>query len=314
MGSTLAARQGISRTAYDCAAVRAAVHAWTGCDAGDYLAARLVRGPSASVGARLGVMLARAGASGLTRRLIARSSPGAEVLLFARQAVPDELVREALRDDPATRIVLLGGGLDTSGLRIGAERRRAGADPGCFFEVDLPPMLAEKRRLVAGLRDPAGQVLGAGHIRYVPCTFGAGELPAALLAAGFDPAQRSLWVWSGVLHYLSEAAVAATLGELRSLASPGSLLFFDYVLREAYERPSAYAFGRLKARFDRFGEVMSFGLREGVEPARQWLAGHGLRLMRHYSHRDMVATYERLTGHPAPSAGPPWSGFCVAAF
>ncbi len=35
--------------------------------------------------------------------------------------------------------------MDTSGLRIGAERRQSGESPGGFFELDLPVAVAEKR-------------------------------------------------------------------------------------------------------------------------------------------------------------------------
>lgn len=313
MGSSLAAHRKASRTAYDCAAVRAAVHAWTGCTAFDYLAHHFVRGPSASLRAKIGVHLARAGAASLTQWLITHTSPGAEVLLFARQAVPDGMIRAALSENPRTQIVILGTGLDTCGLRIGAERRRAGEAPGDFCEIDLPETLAEKQRLVARVQSllPGHS---ADHIRYLPCTFGENELPAVLLAAGFDCTRPSVWVWSGVIHYLSEAAVRATLSQLKSLSAPGSLLFFDCVARAAYESPDAYAFASTKARFDAFGEVMHFGLPEEEEQVREWLAAQGLRLLRRYTHLDMVQVYEQVTGTRSPSKGAAWASLCIASF
>ncbi|MEZ4455225.1 MAG: class I SAM-dependent methyltransferase [Gemmatimonadales bacterium] len=144
---------------------------------------------------------------------MARASPGADVFLFARQTVADDLIREALAAGPETQAVILGAGLDTSGVRIGAERRAAGLSPGTFFEVDLPAMQEEKRRIAVRL---AGRYDDA-HVAYVPCSFGEGELTSALQAAGFDPARPSVWVWSGVIHYLTEAAVRETLTDLRAL-------------------------------------------------------------------------------------------------
>jgi methyltransferase (TIGR00027 family) len=289
------------------------VYASTRLRSFDYLAAAVISGGSASFRARLGVFLLKLGAIGLTRRLISRTSPGADVFLFARQAVPDEMIREALRARPATQVVILGAGLDTSGLRIGAERRAAGLSPGTFFEVDLPAMQLEKRALAARLVRLEPDLDGA-HIRYVPCSFGENELVAALRAAAFDPSQPTIWVWSGVIHYLNEAAVRGTVADLKRLSTAGSLLFFDFILLEAYERPVDYGFAQTKRRFDSYGEVMSFGFRQGTDDVRQWLAAQGVAFVRSYTSDDMVELFRHRTGQPAPSHGTPWSSLCVARF
>jgi len=309
--STLAAQQKVSLTAYDCAAARAAVFAFTNCESFDYLAADMLRGGSASFKARLGLGFLNLGAHGLVRRLIARTSPGSDVFMYARTAVPDGLIRHALETRPETQTVILGAGLDTSGLRIGAERRKAGQDPGQFFEVDLPTTQAEKRRQVARLV-AARRGLSDDHISYVPCSFGENELREALQGAGFDEGLPTIWVWSGVVHYLTEAAVRATVTEMKELSARGSKLFFDFILLEAYARPDDFGFAKTKARFDGFGEVMSFGFRQGTEHIQQWLEQQGLAFVRSYTHHDMVALYEEQTKCRAPSKGTPWSNLCIA--
>jgi methyltransferase (TIGR00027 family) len=233
--------------------------------------------------------------------------------MFARQAVADDLAREALDANQETQVVVLGAGLDTSGLRIGMERRAAGDATGTFFEVDLPATQALKRQIVEGLVRTRTD-LSEGHIVYVPCSFGEDEIGAALCGAGFDAAKPSIWVWSGVVHYLPDAAVRATVAEIKKLASPGSKLFFDFILLEAYERPDAFGFVKTKARFDAFGEVMSFGFRQGTEHVSEWLEAQGLAFVRSYTHLDMVALYEQKTGKPAASPGTPWSNLCIASF
>lgn len=313
MSSTLAAQQKVSRTAYDCAAVRATVYASTGCASFDYLAADLVSGSSASLRARMGVALLRLGATGITRAIVSRTSPGADVFMFARQAVPDDMAREALDADPETQVVILGAGLDTSGLRIGAERRKAGKKSGTFFEVDLPATQAEKRTQVARLLEKWPD-LDEKNLVYVPCSFGEDELGLALRGAGFDATKPTIWVWSGVIHYLPEDAVRASVAELGKLSPAGSRLFFDFILLEAYDRPDEYGFAKNKARFDAFGEVMSFGFREGTEHVTAWLEAQGLTFVRSFTHRDMVALYEQTTGQRAPSTGTPWSNLCVSEF
>jgi methyltransferase (TIGR00027 family) len=313
MSSTLSAQQRASRTAYDCAAVRAAVHAWSGCRQSDYLAIDFVRGAAASLRARLGIALINIGLVRLTRLLVSRTSKGADVLLFARQAVPDDMIRRGLADNPETQVVLLGAGLDTSGLRIGAERREAEQRPGSFFEVDLPAMQAQKRQAVARLLKSRPR-LNEDNVVYVPCSFGEHELGKALGSAGFDKHKPTIWIWSGVIHYLTEDAVHATLDELRKLSARGSQLFFDFILLEAYQNPRKFGFEKLKARFDSFGEVMSFGFRQGEEHVRTWLSGHGLTFVRSYTSADMVALYQKTTGQQASSKGTPWSNLCIASF
>ncbi len=261
----------------------------------------------------MGVGLLKLGASSLTRAIVSRTSPGVDVFLFARQLVPDELAREALDADRETQVVILGAGLDTSGLRIGAERRAAGKAPGTFYEVDLPATQAEKRLQVARMLRNWPE-LGEDHLVYVPCSFGEDEIGTALRGAGFDASKPSVWVWSGVIHYLPEEAVRATVAELRTLSAAGSKLFFDFILLEAYDRPDEYGFSANKKRFDAFGEVMSFGFRQGTSHVREWLEAQGLAFVVSLTHLDMVALYERETGQPAPSRGTPWSNLCVAEF
>jgi len=313
MSSTLAAQQKVSRTAYDCAAARAAVFAWTNCQSFDYLAANLLSGGAAPLSSRMALALLKLGAHGLVRRMLALASPGADVFMFARTAVPDDLAREALDADPQTQVVILGAGLDTGGLRIGAERRRAGKVPGAFFEVDLPETQAAKRRQLARLV-PGRPELRDDHVAYVPCSFGEQELGAALTRAGFQSSRPTVWVWSGVVHYLTESAVRSTVAELKELSAPGSMLFFDFILLEAYASPKEYEFASTKARFDAYGEVMSFGFRKGTEHVKEWLETQGLTFVRSYTSHDMVALYEQKTGTKAPSAGTPWSNLCVARF
>lgn len=313
MTSTLAAQQQASRTAYDCAAVRAAVYYWTGCESADYLAPHFARGPSASWKARIGVALAGMGAGSLTKLIISRTSPGVDVFLFARQFVPDTMIREALIRNPDTQIVVLGAGLDTSGLRINAERLRAGERQGDFFEVDLPASQVEKQKLAISAAPLLGDHLTTS-IRYVRCSFGKDEVGSALGSAGFVSSNPTIWVWSGVIHYLSDSAVRATLGEIRRLSAPGSELFFDFILMEAYESPEKYGFAKIRSRFDSFGEVMSFGFRKGEAHVGSWLAEQGLRFEKAYSHEDMVSLFEKETGTIAPSQGTPWSNLCTASF
>src|SRR5436190_20578659 len=83
----------------------------------------------------------------------------------ARHRIIDDLLRAAVRADPATAVVLVGAGFDTRAFRLPA---------GTWVEADEPPLIARKEE-----RLPAA---GCGNpLRRVPVDFGAaGGLAAAL--------------------------------------------------------------------------------------------------------------------------------------
>lgn len=144
---------------------------------------------------------------------------GFRAAIVARaRLVEDLLATEA--EAGATQFVLLGAGLDTLAQRRPdlVERRRV-------FEVDQPGTQAWKQRRLAeeGLPVPEG-------LRFVPVDFeGGADWWANLLAAGFDPAQRSVLSSTGVSMYLAKETTAATLRRLATLGS-GSVVVMSFLL------------------------------------------------------------------------------------
>ena len=109
--------------------------------------------------------------------------------------------------------VVLGAGLDTFAYRLEAH-------PGLrSFEIDHPSTQAEKRRRLAatGIAIPA-------HLTYAPCDFETSDLGKALAAAGFDPQRRAVFLWLGVVPYLTDAAIFATLGFIAALPGGGEVV------------------------------------------------------------------------------------------
>jgi methyltransferase (TIGR00027 family) len=181
----------------------------------DALAAKLVRGRWARW---LEQMRARLGkASGQERaRIVDRFD---HVLL--RVASLDRLLRDALAAG-ARQVVLLGAGLDTRAWRL---PELAGAR---LFEVDHPDTQRLKQERVAGL--PAPMVAP----RFVPVDFAADSLTERLTAAGYDARVPTVWLWEGVVMYLPDSAVAATLSAVATLSAPGSRLLLHYHTPEAW--------------------------------------------------------------------------------
>ena len=115
----------------------------------------------------------------------------------------------------ARQIVVLGAGLDTFAYRLD------GKDGLRVFEVDHPATQAEKRR-----RLPAASIAPPAHLIFAFCDFEHAELGNSLRAVGFNPNRRAFFLWLGVVPYLTEKAIFATLGFIAKL--PGGEVVFDY--------------------------------------------------------------------------------------
>ena len=92
-----------------------------------------------------------------------------------------------------------------------------------IFEVDHPTTQAWKRTRLAG-----AAIALPPTLRFVPVDFERETLADGLSAAGFDPAQQTFFTWLGVVPYLTEQAVLATLGFIAGLPG-GAHVVLDYV-------------------------------------------------------------------------------------
>jgi methyltransferase (TIGR00027 family) len=143
----------------------------------------------------------------------------ARATIVARARFIEDLVGEAAAKGVG-QYVILGAGLDTF-----AQRRPQLAGRLTVFEVDQPATQAWKRQRLASL----------GHeippwLRFVPVDFEAGgSWWDRLAAAGFDSARPAVVASTGVSHYLTKDAIAATLRQIALLA-PGSTLAMTFML------------------------------------------------------------------------------------
>ena len=104
---------------------------------------------------------------------------------------------------------------------------------------------------------------------FVPADFEHEDLLARLTGAGFDPGERTLFLWEGVTMYLDRAAVEETLRKIASTAQ-GSVVAFDYFTTEALESRALYwRYGR--AATNAAGEALKFGV-DSTPPSRDRLA------------------------------------------
>jgi methyltransferase (TIGR00027 family) len=174
--------------------------------------------------------------------------PGSRTSLIARTRLIDNYVASAVANG-VQQIVLLGAGFDSRAYRIaGAERAR-------FFEVDHPNTSRVKKTHIA-------RALGGlpGHVKYVALDFQRDRLPESLQGAGFNPLERSLFVWEGVSNYLTEDAVRSTLSCIGN-SSQGTALAFTYVDRAVLDDPTHFIGGsEVQKAFARLKEPWTFGI------------------------------------------------------
>jgi methyltransferase (TIGR00027 family) len=138
------------------------------------------------------------------------------VLHFAGRSRFAEDAAEAALNQGVRQIVILGAGYDTYAYRAKT------APNARVFEVDQPARQLRKLERVAraGIPIPA-------NLAFVSIDFEHEALADRLIEAGFAAALPSFFIWLGVVYYLTEGSIAATLRYIGSL--PVAQIVFDYI-------------------------------------------------------------------------------------
>ncbi len=113
--------------------------------------------------------------------------------------------------------VILASGLDSRAYRL------PWPDGTVVYEIDQPEVIEFKTRALAGLgAEPTAER------RTVPIDLRDGW-PAALRAAGFDPAAPTAWCAEGLLIYLPPEAQDRLFDNIAALSAPGSAVATEFV-------------------------------------------------------------------------------------
>ncbi|MBN8614039.1 MAG: SAM-dependent methyltransferase [Deltaproteobacteria bacterium] len=222
----------------------------------------------------LGALTARSPA---THRALRALTVGLADHVALRTDAIDRALLDAI-DAGCTQLVILGAGLDARAYRMDALR---GLD---VFEVDVKSTQAIKRRATRGRR-----LRARGH-RFVEVDFERDALEARLLAEGFDPSEKSVWIWEGVTPYLPRAAIEATLHQVARLADEGSRVLVTYVTGEMVNAPT-WLLPAVLVGFEMLGEP----LRGRLEPDELAALGarEGLRVIGDTGSRDWARAHYR---------------------
>ncbi|RDI65550.1 methyltransferase (TIGR00027 family) [Nocardia pseudobrasiliensis] len=136
------------------------------------------------------------------------------LLIAARSRFADEAVAAAI-DRGVDQVVVLGAGLDTAAYRNTRADIR-------FFEVDHPVTQEWKRQRLArtGIEVPAS-------LTFAPVDFEQSTLADGLAAVGFDRGRGVIFVWLGVVVYLTRQSIEDTLRYIAEQDGPVEVVF-DY--------------------------------------------------------------------------------------
>ncbi|MGE2736296.1 class I SAM-dependent methyltransferase [Mycolicibacterium vaccae] len=166
------------------------------------------------------------------------------------------------------QVVILAAGLDSRAFRL------AWPSATTVYEIDQPLVLQYKGETLA-----RHGVTPTSDRREVPIDLRQ-DWPAALIAAGFDPAQPTAWLAEGLLMYLPAEAQDRLFTQVTELSAPGSRLAAESMGVHATERRE-----QMQARFAAL--TAKLGLDEPMDisdlvyddPGRadvaEWLAAHG---------------------------------------
>ena len=259
----------------------------------DYLAERMLTPSDLEV--IRGHPIAGALSEDYTKARQIREVAGMSNLMVVRTRYIDERLQRAI-ENGASQIAILGAGLDTRAYRF-AEQLRGKK----VFEVDYrSTQELKKRRLV--------EVLGSlpPHVRFIEIDFKKDSLREVLSRAGYQPNEKTFFIWEGVSMYLSEGAVRETLRTISNYSIPGSSLVMDFA-----EQASIQMFGKFPQLSQHkytthWGEPWIFGVPDMKE--RDFFRDCGLEAREILSFFTREAAKRYLTRADGTVLGRTWGG------
>jgi methyltransferase (TIGR00027 family) len=207
-----------------------------------------------------------------------RKGPGVIGFLVARCRYIDDYLQACL-ETGLDQLVILGAGLDSRAYRFDQLEGHVKV-----FEVDHP---ATQQVKLGKLEKIFGRL--PEHVTYVPVDFDE-ETLQKLFDFGYNRQAKTLFIWEGVVHYLTAEAVDQTLEFVLKNSGSGSSIIFDYVyasaLTAAHKREEIVRMQRTK-RYT--GEGLVFGIEEGQ--VEEFLRVRGYTQIQNVTSEDLKRIY-----------------------
>jgi methyltransferase (TIGR00027 family) len=216
------------------------------------------------------------------KRMIAfqqRNAPFSQQFIVYRSRFFDDAAMEAIASG-TTQLVILGAGLDSK-----AYREEFSGKGVRVFEVDHPVTQATKIRRVKRLfRTIPEQVV------FVPIDF-LNETLDKLLAYGFNRSEKTLFLWEGVIYYLTLDAVNSVLQWVSSNVAKGSGIIFDYKYQSNWEKNGRRKKNITRRVADITGEIRSLHLEKKV--IKELLTQKGFTVLQELDGEQLANQYRK---------------------
>jgi methyltransferase (TIGR00027 family) len=182
-----------------------------------------------------------------------RAGSGVQGFLVARCRYIDDTLQECLQNG-LQQLVVLGAGYDSRAYRFELLKRGVKV-----FEVDHPStqqVKMKKVRAILGKLPP--------YVSYVSLDFNTQSLEERLPECGYDESLKTLFIWEGVVMYLSTQAVTNTLSFVLQSSAAGNRVIFDYIYSALLDGTVKHGEVSRMRRARRFsGEGLTFAFPQG---------------------------------------------------
>ncbi|WP_343602456.1 class I SAM-dependent methyltransferase [Mycobacterium sp.] len=203
------------------------------------------------------------------------------------------------------QVVILASGLDSRAYRLDWP---AGT---VVYEIDQPMVLAYKSQTLA-----AHGAAPSTERHEVPIDLRQ-DWPAALRAAGFDPASPTAWLAEGLLMYLPAEAQDRLFEQITAMSAPGSRVAAETAANHADDRRQ-----EMRERFQKVADELGFEQTVDVHDliyhdehradVAAWLNGHGWRATAQNSGDEMRRLDRWVDGVPMGDDKDAFSQFVTA--
>ena len=208
-----------------------------------------------------------------------RTGKGVLGFLVARARYMDDLLQDCLNEG-LQQLVILGAGYDSRAYRF--EQLKKGVK---VFEIDHPATQQVKM-------DKVKEVLGElpSHVTYVGVDFTTQTLEQRLPESGYDEQLKTLFIWEGVVMYLTPQSVDSTLGFIAHHAGADSQVVFDYIYTALLDGTVKHGEVSRMRRVRRVsGEGLTFAIPE--ETIEGFLTQRGFSRVKNVTSEDLKQMY-----------------------
>jgi methyltransferase (TIGR00027 family) len=178
-------------------------------------------------------------------------APGATSFVVGRERYIDDFLKACLGEG-FEQVVILGAGFDTRAYRI-PEMKKARV-----FEIDQSATQAIKLERLKKVIDPLPT-----NVTFLAVDFNTQTLGEHLASAGYDEQGKTVFIWQGVVYFLTAEGVDSTLDIIAKHSGPGSALIFDYIYAAVLRDTSRSDVKMMRRAARMTGEEYMFGIEEG---------------------------------------------------